>query len=330
MRFIRRSCAAALAVGLLVLAPQAQAIAFGATPGTNGGISVTPAIVQLDLIKGQTDAHFSVTIANHTAAPVQVKLDFADFEALNDTGGITFIDQSPRSLKSSHDLLSWVQLDVSQVGIEPGAAASVPIELRQLGSLSPGGHYGAITYKTIGAAQGAAGNRVQVNQLVTTLVFVATAGEGTSSLRLLPPDIGALTFAIPDSINVFVVNDGNVQTVPRGSVQIDSGDLASPIAVGVLNGNSSMVLPASTRLLATPLTVLRTSWWPHRYHVRIQYRPDNAATFSTYTKTFWYVNPLILGVGGLIIALVAVAARWAAKHRQWFERRLRWRIRRRP
>lgn len=298
-------------VGLLAMYSGSAWAAGQPAPATKPtGVSVAPVLEQLSLVSGQDQADFTVKVTNNTTYPVQIKLGFADFKTLNETGGIAFLGENATSLEQSHGLAKWVRLQTEQLGLDAGASAQATIHLYNLLSLAPGGHYGAVTYQLLKAGPGGSGNRVSINQVLTSLVFVTTAGGGTQYLSMPPPQVTGVQYAIPSSLNLFFKDDGNTQTTPRGSVTIDGGEATSPIATGSINPDSALVLPGSIRLLPTPLVTLGRPWWPHEYHVRIRYRPDNSARFLTYDAAFLYLNPWLFVVLALLLAAAWYVVRW--------------------
>lgn len=301
--------AIALALTILLVG---SARGSAATPPT-GGVTVSPVIKQLQLTAGQNSADFDLSITNHTPAAVQVKISFADFKALNDSGGIAFLGEEATALKMSHGLTNWVHVETQQVGLNSGQSTGVAVHLDDLNSLSAGGHYGAVIYQVLKPA-GGQGNRVDINQALSSLIFVTTAGGGTQHLSMPSPHLSGFQYAIPSSLNLYFTNDGNTQTTPRGSLTIDGGKAKPTIATGVINPDSALVLPGSTRVLPTPLTALGRPWWPHQYHVNIRYRSDNATTFSTYNAAFLYINPWLLVVLPVVGVVSWYVLRWLLRN----------------
>ena len=274
-----------------------------AESSSSSAVSVSPAIEQLQLSAGQNTADFPASIQNRTDTAIQVKIGFVDFKALNDSGGVAFLNQTGDALANKHGLVHWVQLGSEQVGLSPGQKATVSVHLTNLQALPPGGHYGAITYTVVPQSSGLLGNHVQFNQVLSSLVFVVTANGGTQHLTMLPPSgLGWLRFSMPKNLDLFFKNDGNTQTAPRGVVAIYGASKAdNPVATAVINHGSAIALPDSVRQLPTPLTVTRHSWLPHHYHVQIRYRPDGVPRFSTYTTGFWYVPPIFIPIVAVVI-----------------------------
>ena len=304
-----------LAIGLIAFVLLPIAPVSAASQRATSGIAVSPAIKQLQVQSGQDETDFSEEITNNTPNPVQIKVGFADFKALNESGGIAFLGQNAGAVEQSHGLAKWVSISTQQVGLDSGQSAEVQIHLSDLGSLPEGGHYGAITYQVLKATPNGGGNRVNVNQVVSSLVFLTTAGKGTQHLKMPPPVLHHIEFSLPSELDVFFTNDGNTQTVPRGNLIIYSHDAAHPVATAVVNTQQAMVLPNSTRLLQTPITVTTHPWRPGRYHVHILYRPDATAKFSSYDASFFYINPLLFPM----LLAIAVAA-WYVLPRLWLHR----------
>lgn len=307
-----------LACSLILLG--VQGIASAAEPKAAQllppGVSVSPALEQIRLTAGQNEAQFNLQITNNTKSQVQIKINFNDFKALNESGGIAFLGKNATDLQKSHGLTKWVQLATQQVGLDPNQTANVAVRLVDLQSLPPGGHYGAVTYQVLKAVPNGPGNKVTINQVLTSLVFLVTAGGGTQSLTLQKPVVHGVQFRIPSHFDLSFTGTGNTQTAPRGNVIIHSGNPEEPIATGILNPEGALVLPGSSRVLPTTLTTLGRPWWPHQYHVRIQYRADSATSFQTYNASFLYINPWAIVLTPIIAVLAGIVLLWLRRNRQ--------------
>ena len=105
--------------------------------------------------------------------------------------------------------------------------------------LSPGGHYGRWWREWCRPAS--SGNRVSVQQDLSALLFIQTAGQGTRGFEL-QPGLRKWQVVLPQQLPLVFKTTGNhTQVVPRGIVNISrSGQV---IMRGQLNNDSAMVLP---------------------------------------------------------------------------------------
>ena len=288
-----------LAVFVSITSMRAQA----ATTPTDVGISVTPALQDRVLSPSEKKTTFTVTVSNHTDKPVTVALSSTDFTALDQTGGVAFLGSNAKSVTQGHGLSKFLQLDKQTVTIPGNESRDVQATIADVSVLAVGGHYTAVIAKLVDDQKGVSGNRVAVQQAVSSLIFLETAGQGTKTLKLVSVPKQKLTFGLPEEVNVTFKATGNTQTIPRGIVTISQGDTI--VQRGIINENSSLILPGSTRLLQTPLNGDRHPWMPGRYTLRVQYRYEGSLGVTTYEQQFTYIN--VPAIGLLLVAFVALA-----------------------
>lgn len=275
------------------------------------GLTVSPAIEQLALTKGQTDASFTSRITNNTKAQLIIDVATNDFTSLNNTGGISFFTSALSN--SPHGLANWMRPAFHQLALAPGATQSVLIDIPNVQSLAPGGHYGAVIYKVVSSGSVALGNKVSVNQEVSSLVFLTTSSGGTQAIQFNGLSLGALASAMPQSVNMVFTNTGNTQTSPQGLITV-TGPGHKEVARGAINVNSGLILPGTSRLYSVALTSEHKLVYPGIYHLRVVYSVPGAATTMSYTKSFLFVNQALLVVIGLVIlAFIVIAYRRSSK-----------------
>lgn len=286
-------------------------------PAVLTGISMTPAIQDRVLGPADKSTSFTVELFNSTDKPLTLALSTADFSALNQTGGVAFLGSDAANVTNGHGLSGYIKLDAPLVTLPPNATKKITATIADVSKLAPGGHYAAVIARTaLGDPTGSSGNKVSINQAISSLVFLETAGKGTKALTLLPPTVSKVSFSLPDSANLVFKATGNTQVVPRGVVDVLHGDKRN--LHSIINENSSLVLPGSTRLLQTPLSGSKHPWWPGMYTLRVQYRFDGSLGVTTYQKSFLYINiQALIIIILLIIALVLAALRlrkyWATR-----------------
>jgi hypothetical protein len=284
---------------LAALAVQAKGIPIGVT--------VSPVLQQLHLQPTETTANFTVQLTNNTKNPVTITISSADFVANGVTGGLTFLTKPSNDPNiSSHEIAAGLSPSVNSIDLAPGAAQKVVVTLNNVNTIAPGGHYGAMLYQVINntAASSQSGNRVSLQQALSTLVFATTDGRGTQGISLIRPSLRSVTFHFPESLNLLFQATGNTQITPRGTLGL-SQQSGKVIGASIINENSGMVLPGSIRLYNTSLPTTGISWWPARYHVRVSYRYDGQSNFKTYDTSFLYINVwhVLLTIVGLTVIL---------------------------
>jgi len=282
--------------------------AYAANPVVKG-ITVSPAIEQIILNPNQNTAGFTVQVTNNTPSQVVLNVSAEDFTTLDQNGGISFYNPTLINTNNPHGLLNFLSIGLSELALTPGQSQTVPISILNANQLAVGGHYSAILFKAAGSTN-AHGNKVIINQAVSTLVFLSTYGQGTQTAALTTPVIGSLFTSFPQTINAVFSNTGNTQTTPSGYLQIlDSSSRV--VSQGQININSSLILPNSKRLFPLPLTQIKKHLWPGVYTLRIYYRHGNQNSYSLYQHRFLYVNGvLVLIIVVVITAIVLLAVRY--------------------
>jgi hypothetical protein len=281
-------------------------VASAATP-TNSGIAVSPAIEQIALGAGQSSASFKVEVINNNSVAVTLQASSEDFTALNTSGSVAFLGNS--SSASPHGLAYWISPIANLITIAPDSSQSVSVSITNTNTLPLGGHYGAVIFKALPSVSSARGNNLTANEGIATLVFLTTHTGGVQAVTLDTPDVGSVLTTLPSSIDLVLNNTGNTQTAPRGVVTISdrSGKI---IARGIINIDSGLVLPDTTRLYDVNLNYLKSSFLPGNYHLNINYEASNNSVLLTYTKSFVYINPLIIWVvAAALVVLIALIIR---------------------
>jgi hypothetical protein len=281
-------------LGLISLASMMHGQTVQAAPAgvIPTGVTVSPVIQQVQLLPTQGGSSFTVQITNNTTRPVSVDIGSADFVANGQTGGLAFLT-TPGSDPNvvSHELASNLSTDPQHIELAPKAAQKVSVTLSGAKDLAPGGHYGAVIYHIVNQDElkNSNGNRVSLQQAISTLVFASTQGKGTQSLRLLRPNLRGVTLHFPQSVNIIMLATGNTQVTPRGTLSVSAGT-SKQAPVTIINSNSGLVLPGSSRLYQTAVPRGGISWLPRMYHVHIAYRYDGETAYHTYDTSFLYIN----------------------------------------
>ena len=274
-----------------------------ASSTTVAGLTVSPAIQQVDLLKDQTNSSFTTQVTNNNAATITVRLSTNDFTALNTTGQVAFYNNSPNP--NPHGLAQWMKPAFTHFDLLPGATELIPVSIINVGTLAPGGHYGAIIYRVVVKGSSTTGNSVGSNEEVSTLVFLTTYNKGIQAVTMGNPHLNSLMLHIPTAVNLVLTNTGNTQTAPRGVVTVSTSS-GKEIARGIIDIDSGLVLPSTSRLYAVALRAESGRNLPGLYKIHIVYRADGNTTSSTYTKTFILINEPIVVAAAVILLILTV------------------------
>jgi hypothetical protein len=287
--------------------------ATAATTVTQQGITLTPAIQNVELGSGTERSAFKIRIANNQKTPATLTLSSLDFKSLNETGGVAFIGAGAGQLEYKYGLANWIKLPQETLTLPPGAGREVEIIIENREDLSPGGHYAAILFRNA-AANADRPNQVDVSQVVATLVFLKKTGGEVYALQLDKMSLPKSWFSLPQVIGLPMNNTGNIQTAPRGVVSI-IGPGNKMYARGIINPDSGLVLPESRRYFRTPLTTTGHAWLPGFYKAVVTYRADAQSEAQTEEFRFFYVNLGTIAAAAICIAAIVTFIRYV-RHRK--------------
>jgi len=277
---------------------------------TYKGISLTPSILNVDVQKDAAETNFTIYATNNTRAKQVLYLSSLDFKSLNETGGLTFIGNDVNKLTYKYGLASWLNISTAPVELAPNETKGVTITVENRADLAPGGHYAAVLFKTTPQSTPGNNNQVAINQVVSSLVFVRKLDGAQYKLDLVKAALPHSLFRMPDSLNVVFRNTGNIQEIPRGIISVLS-PRSQEVARGIINTDSSLVLPDSSRLYQVPLKKISSSWLPGRYKVDMQYRPDDSITVQHAAIYFWHISlwQIILPILLVLLAIIMIKKR---------------------
>lgn len=301
-RGVRRIIAASLGVvlPLLMLGSLAHA-----APKRIGGITISPAFQDVTIGANEASKTFDFSVTNHTGQPMEFSLSITDFGSLDESGGVLFMGKGQKTLDYRYGLTSWASLQKDRIVVEPNATETVPITITNKESLAPGGHYGAVLVTPVSTGQDK--DKVDINQVMSSLLFVKKEGGEVYRLSLQDVDVQPHLFTSPSDLTLRFGNGGNVHVVQRGTVTI-TDPRGRVVKQGAINAGSAIVLPESYRQLTVPLTGVATAWMPGKYHMKVAYRFDGTDQLTTRELSFYYVNGWYVVVAAAILVLVVLTA----------------------
>lgn len=279
-----------------------------ATAASNGSITISPFLKEIRFTANEPTKEFSVSLTNNTKITQEFSLNALDFGSLNETGGIVFAGSNSNSLINKYGLANWLTLGTQSITIEPGKTATIPVAIINDVSMKPGGHYAAIV-ASVRTPETSSSNVIGVNQKLSSLIFATKMGGEKYDLTLKDIDVSGGIFKLPSQVKLRFYNPGNVHIVPRGIVKIISPN-GTVVSQGVINEESSYVLPETTRQLTVEMNDIGSvGLWPALYRVQVDYRYEGFETFARKEKTVYFMNLvslvlilLVIG-GGLYYAL---------------------------
>jgi hypothetical protein len=232
-------------------------------------------------------------------------LSVVDFGNLDETGGVAFVGDANKSLNYRYGLTSWATLERDRIVVEPRTTEKVPVTITNRESLTPGGHYGAVLVSPTESPERP--TRVQIDQVLSSLLFVKKLGGEVYNLSLKSYDVRRSLFSTPDKVDMRFQNAGNVHVVPRGTISV-TDPRGRQVQKGIVNSSSAIVLPETFRRLSVPLESMGASWLPGKYTMQITYRFDGSDATQTRTVSYYYVNSVYVLIGLItLLGLIAIA-----------------------
>lgn len=243
------------------------------------GLTISPPLREVVIGPGLIDTTADITLQNNTSEQVSAHLQLVDLKTLGQFGG-TSLDKA--TLPDTYDLANWMSLPGGDtVLIAKGETVKVKVKITNRDDLTPGGHYGAVVITS--SAPNSVSSNVNISQQIVSLLFVKKLGGEVFGLDIEPFSVKGPT--IPDQVTTHFKSTGNVHVVPRGYIEVTDPS-GKVVAKGILNQDSSMILPGTTRQFVTLLQPVASATKPGRYKVTIHYRYDGQNEFKTLSSSF--------------------------------------------
>lgn len=292
---------------LLAGTPPVSAANQPVKPPSTGGITISPTLKELVISSGLVEARTTIVLTNHTGRDLSAIIRVVDFSALNESGGVSFGEVGRPVGK--YALANWMVLPAgSQVALPNDQSTAVPLNVENRSDLAPGGHYGAVVV-TASTSAGATAN-VNFKQELVSLVFVKKLGGEQYGLQLQSLTADERN-AMPNAVTIRFASTGNVHVVPRGYVTV--ADLQGKVvAKGLINPESTLVLPGTARQFVTLLQPIASSKIAGRYTVTAYYRYEGQNQFSSksiYIYAWRWPLTLLVFVVITIVALTLLLRR---------------------
>jgi hypothetical protein len=267
------------------------------------GITLSPALVQATVQSTESEHQIVFQITNNEQAQQNIKISTADFNTLDESGGLVFVGTNPTHLQKKYGLAEWITLSNSSLSLEPGQTAKISATITNQSTLSPGGHYGALMLTLDDSSQSASQNKVAVHPIATSLLFVNKVGGDTHRLKLTNVNSNHNIFKLPQDITLRFYNDGNTHLIPRGTIEI-TDPRGKLVAKGVINENSNLLLPETYRKFSVPIKRISNSVFPGKYKIVTNFRFDGYDQIRTYRTSQFLLTPLLLL---FVLSLVLIA-----------------------
>lgn len=304
MRILSVSCILYLVSCIFAIPAQAAGI----------GVSVKPFLSDLVFEADEAEKPFVVTLSNDSSSDIRFSAFPVDFGSLDVSAGVAFLGAA-RDIEQSYERASWIALDTDDITVPAGGTAELRGRLVNTPDLAPGGHYGAILFDASDPdvlRNGPA--NVALEQRISALVFLKKRGGERYGMEFVSSSTDRDVFGSVRSMRLAFRNMGNVHIVPRGRA-----DLLDPrgrlVAKGIVNEDSSIVLPGMTRDMAVKMRPVTMAWVPGMYTLRLGYRYDGLEAFETVEERVFVLPPAFIA-GSIALIAVFAADRIVRRRRQ--------------
>lgn len=291
------------------------------------GLSVDPIFQDLELENGK-EVETVIYISNHTSEPQEVAISAIDIAQESLTGKLIFITEDASDYP--HSLTPYMTFDKDRFIILPGATESLTIYVEDREGLKPGGHYAAVLVEAqagistggssetsaedaeaasnTGNIENNAGNTDQTTVLpaLASILFIKKTGVLNIDYQVQNlSGVKNLQTSFPKNIRAKFTNDGNSHITPRGVVRI-TGWKDRILSQTILNPNSSVLFPNTQRELNSP-TELQQKIFPFEpLKLEFHYRDNSESELQVKTLRGFYIHPLLIIIGFVIILLLII------------------------
>lgn len=269
---------------------------------TTKGFTISPPFQEVIFDKDQTKASFFIEITNNGSLSKILGLSIVDFGSLDESGGVAFLGSKLSDWQKRYGLASWVSLEKDSVIIAPQSSEKINVMINNKDSLSPGGHYAGLMASLVNDEQSGK-NTVGIKQVFTSLIFAKKIGGEKYDLFLNSADFNNFyALKIPDEMKLRFQNRGNVHVVPRGLITI-TDPLSRIVAKGVINEESSIIIPESFRMYPVMIRSDIPVFFPGRYTMEVSYRYDGVNDFSNEQFSFYYFGKFSTALGLIFVGV---------------------------
>jgi hypothetical protein len=301
-----------------------------ASSPTPSGITLSPAVVQTAVQADETEHKLEFKVTNNKKIEQTINITTADFNTLDESGGLVFVGTNPSKLQKKYGLATWITLPQSAITLKPKETSVVTAIVVNQDSLASGGHYGALLLGLDDNSGNTKGNnKVALHPIASSLLFINKIGGDTHKLKLTDVYSSHNIFNLPSTVTLRFYNDGNTHLIPRGTVSVTDphGKL---ISKGVINEDSAIILPETYRRYSIPLNNISTATIPGKYKTTVDFRFDGIDQFRTYqTSRFLLISTLVLFVIVIVVIIGLITVLFYSKNRKirfglsWFSKRFK-------
>jgi hypothetical protein len=281
------------------------------------GITISPAFAQVQVSATETEHPIRLKVTNNEDKPQTLEISAADFNTLDESGGLLFVGTNPTELQKKYGLAKWIRLPETSITLEPKETKNIDAIIVNEPDFAPGGHYGALMLSLPSSSLDEKQNKVAINSIASSLLFVTKTGGEIYKLQLNKVEDSHNIFKLPNSVTLRFKNNGNTHLTPRGVVTIidPSGKV---VKKGVINQDSNIILPEAFRRYTVDLNNISTARLPGKYKTVVDFRFDGYEKFRTYQTSQFLLTPnVVFLIVPIIVILAAISALYLSKNRSY-------------
>lgn len=176
-------------------------------------LKISPLTFKYTLEKGKEVSDI-VRIINPNQFPLEIESEKEDFFMADEEGSPSFLPQGGKM-----SLASWIKIGLEKFSLAPLETKEIPFTISLPKDAEPGGHYGAIFFKTQPSLKKGQ-TQIGIASRVGALILVSVLGEISQKGEII--EFKARKFLDKGPVSFFVrfKNTGTVHYEPRGKITI--------------------------------------------------------------------------------------------------------------
>ncbi len=109
-------------------------------------LTISPMFQEIE-IRDEAEIAAEVLVSNTTSVEIPFRIEVYDFGSLDQSGGVAFLGAS-QDLQAAYTLAPWVKVDQDRIVLAPREQKVVRVTILNSQDLAPGGHYGALVFRS--------------------------------------------------------------------------------------------------------------------------------------------------------------------------------------
>ncbi|MCA9361599.1 DUF916 domain-containing protein [Candidatus Kaiserbacteria bacterium] len=267
------------------------------------GIGIKPALIE-DVADPGSNLSYEITVSNLSNSTQTYYFLVKDIIGAEQNGAPIFAPDNIE--KSGFEISEWIKLPMTEVEIEGGKNAVIPIEITVPQDASPGSHFGGI-FLTLDPPK-LRESGASVGYEVGNIVSIRIAGDVADSGTIRSFSTGNYVYG---SLNIDfkakIENSGNTLIRPYGPLEVKNM-FGSRVATITFNESQSGVFPRQTRDFEIEWEGEGSGFGRYTAQLSLIYGLQGAQKTMSNSLSFWVlpVNIILPALGVLAVLLLIV------------------------